>query len=88
MKKAQLIVACSAFVLAIGSAFTLKPKAAFENDKQGFFKPDPNLPCQDAGVLCSTTGSIRCTTGVLGVNKLFQLLPNATCTIPLFSDPD
>jgi hypothetical protein len=87
MKKAQIIVACSAFALAVTSAFTLKPKA-LETDKQGYFIPADGTVCQDSGIMCSTTGAVRCTTGIHGVQKLFELQLNGTCAVPLFADPD
>jgi hypothetical protein len=87
MKKSQIIVACSAFVLAVTSAFTLKPKT-LEIDKEGYFKPPGESVCQDSGIVCSTSGAVRCTTGVHGVQMLFELLPTGTCPVPLFADWD
>jgi hypothetical protein len=87
MKKSQMILAGSAFVLAISSAFTMKPNMA-DKDFEGYFTYTNSNICEDSGVMCSTTGMIRCTTSIHGVDRLFEIFPNSTCSIPLFADPD
>jgi hypothetical protein len=88
MKKSQIIIGASAFVLAIASAFTNRPDVK-RIEKEGYYFK--NSVCNDSfNGTCTTfhaTGSVQCKTSN-NVDLLYTLSgPGSCATTPLYTDP-